>query len=128
VKEKELLDAIVERARFCGWRVARFPAVPVKYPGQPLRWMTPATADGKGWLDLLLLRERPLAIEIKAAADSSDRRLPIDQQAWLDAWRLAGVRAFVWRPEDLDNGVIDGELSLVLRRDPIVVPAEVATV
>ena len=128
MKEKELLDAIVERARFCGWRVARFPAVPVKYPNQPVRWITPATADGKGWLDLLLLRERPLAIEVKARDDSYDRRLPPDQQAWFDAWRIAGVRAFVWRPEDLDNGTIDAELSLVLRRDPIVQDAETSRV
>lgn len=118
--EKELLGAVVERARATGWRVARFPKVPVKYDGQPVRWMTPVQADGKGWLDLLLLRERVLAIEIKARLDSYDRKLPPEQQAWFDAWRIAGVRAFVWVPANLDDGTIDAELSLVLRRDPIV--------
>lgn len=118
--EKELLDAVVERARGLGWRVARFPKVPVKYPAQPVRWMTPVQADGKGWLDLLLVRERVLAVEIKAAEDSSDRRLPPAQQEWFDAWRIAGVRAFVWRPDDWRDGTVDRELADVIRRDPIV--------
>lgn len=118
--EKELLGAIVERARGLGWRVARFPKVPVKYDRQPVRWMTPVEADGKGWLDLLLVRERVLAVEVKARQDSYDRVLPPEQQAWFDAWRIAGVRAFVWTPADWTDGTVDTELALVQRRDPVV--------
>jgi hypothetical protein len=121
VTEKELLGAVVELARALGWRVARFPKVPVKYPAQPVRWMTPVEADGKGWLDLLLLRERPLAVEIKAREDSYDRRLPDAQQAWYDAWRVAGVRAFVWTPEDWRDGTVERELADVVRHRPPVV-------
>lgn len=118
--EKELLGAIVSRAQGLGWSVARFPKVPVKFPGQPVRWMTPVQADGKGWLDLLMVRERVLAVEVKAREDSYDRHLPADQQAWFDRWRIAGARVFVWTPADWREGHVDEELATVLRRDPIV--------
>ncbi len=118
--EKELLRAIVERAQSLGWAVARFDKVPVKYPGQPLRWLTPVSADGKGWLDLTLLRERVIAAEIKARQDSADRKLPAAQQAWFDRWRIAGQTAVVWTPADWQDGTVDAELARVARRDPIV--------
>lgn len=125
--EKELRDAIVERARLAGWSATYFPKVPVKYDRQPVRWMTPVGGDGKGWLDMMFVRERVLAVEIKARKDSYDRKLPPEQQTWLDRWRIAGVRAFVWTPADLDDGTIDTELTTFIRRDPIVRPDVVRT-
>lgn len=103
--EKDLRDSVIQAARAAGWAVMWVPKVPVKYPGQPLRWTTPVGADGKGWLDLFLLRERPLAVEIKAASGEKDRPSP-DQQRWIDRWHVAGVTAVVWRPDDWPDNVL----------------------
>jgi hypothetical protein len=110
VTEKALIDAIVKRARGLGWKVARFPKVPVKYPGQPLRWMTPVAADGKGWPDLLLVRERIVAAEIKAA-ETGGKVVQPEQEDWLRAFRQAGAVARIWTPKDWREGHVDQELS-----------------
>lgn len=117
VKGKELQQGIVDLARTLGWRVAHFRSVPVKYPSQPLRWMTPVQADGKGFPDLILVRERVVAVEIKGDGDS----LKPEQEAWLTAFRIAGIQAYVWGPGEWgDGGVIETELQRRDRRFPSV--------
>lgn len=104
--EKELRDSIVEAARAAGWAVMFVPKVPVKYQGQPIRWMNPIGGDGKGWLDLFLLRERPLAIEVKARESGAGYHVTPEQQAWLDRWHVAGINAFVWTIRDWPEVVL----------------------
>lgn len=121
MKEKEFRDHVVELARTLGWSVNWFPKVPVKYPGQALRWTTPVMGDGKGWLDLFMLRERPLAVELKATETGGVHVTP-EQQEWLSRWHTAGVDAFVWTPRMLgEGGQIETELKRRERyRPPIV--------
>ncbi len=113
---KELQDAVVELARTLGWRVAHFKPVLAAYPGSAKRWMTPVAADGKGFPDLLMVRERQLVVEIKGDKD----RLRPDQNVWLSAFRTAGEPAVVWTPKDWGiDGSIEQELKRRERRHPI---------
>lgn len=107
--EKRLLGAIVARAQMLGWKVARFPKVPVAYPGQPVRWMTPVAADGKGWPDLVLVRDRIIAAEIKAA-ETGGMVVSPEQRDWLRAFRIAGAEAVVWTPSDWRDGTVEQAL------------------
>ncbi len=94
----ELQAAIVEAARMLGWRVAHFRAARTAHG-----WRTPVAADGAGWPDLCLVRERIIFAEIKGDGD----RVRPDQQAWLDTLAAAGAAVYVWRPQDWTGGLVD---------------------
>jgi hypothetical protein len=102
VNGRELQRAVIELARRLGWRVAHFPPVPCSGS-----WRTPVAADGKGFLDLILLRERLLVVEVKGDND----RLRREQKEWISAWRLAGFEPKVWTPAGWDDGTIRAELE-----------------
>jgi hypothetical protein len=105
--EAELQANVIELARLLGWLVAHFRSVPVKR-GNRVVHMTPVQADGAGWPDLVLVRDRLLAVELK-----QDRRYPSpEQRLWLDALGLAGVETHVWRPAQW----LDGTIEAVLRQ------------
>lgn len=89
--ERGFQGAVVDLARLTGWRVAHF------RPAQTaLGWRTPVEADGQGFPDLVLVRERVLWRELKA-----DRgRLTAEQRAWISALAAAGEDVAVWRPRD----------------------------
>jgi len=120
VTERELRDAIIGAARAAGWAVHYTPKVPVKFPGQPVRWTTPIGGDGKGWLDLTMLRERILPVEIKARSQDAGYHVTAEQQQWIDRWAVVGVRAFIWTPRDWQDGTIDRELTRHDRQHRIV--------
>lgn len=89
--EAQLQDAVIELATILQWTVAHF---------RPARtekgWRTPVAAHGKGFPDLLLARERVVAIELK----SERGRLTPEQAEWLDVLAIAGVECHVFRPSD----------------------------
>lgn len=90
-------------ARTLGWRVAHF------YPLLTHRgtWKTPVAADGKGFPDLLLVRDRVVAIEVKGDGD----RLRPEQKEWLSAFALAGVDALVVTPKMWEAGEVEEVLA-----------------
>lgn len=90
--EAQFQDMVIDLARLCGWRVAHF------RPGRTAKgWRTPVSGDGGGFPDLVLLRgPDQLVVELK----SQTGRLSVEQNAWLNAFRLAGVDARIWRPAD----------------------------
>jgi hypothetical protein len=94
VTEAAFQTSVIDLARVTGWMVAHF---------RPARteqgWRTPVAADGKGFPDLVLVRERVIFAELK----SDTGRLSDDQHAWLAALEAAGVEAYVWRPDDFDQ-------------------------
>ena len=92
MKGKELQKAVVDYAHLRRWHVAHFTAV------QDARgvWRTPAKADGKGWPDLFLVRDRAVAIEIKGDGDT----MKAEQIEWADRLTRAGVEHYVVRPKD----------------------------
>ena len=104
VSEAELQQAVIDFAHLLGWRVAHF------RPAQNSRggWRTPVSADGAGFPDLVLARNREVVI---AELKSQVGRLRPEQTEWLAA--LAAIdpadrrlRTFVWRPSDWFDGSI----------------------
>jgi hypothetical protein len=106
VTGRELQKSIIDLARRTGWKVAHTP--PVRgHDG----WRTAVAADGKGFPDLLMVRERVIVAEIKGTD-----RLSRQQKEWLSAFRMAGVAAYVWTPTDWEAG----DVERVLRgREPL---------
>jgi hypothetical protein len=82
---------VIDLARLLKWRVAHFrPARTAK------GWRTPVQADGAGFPDLVLVRDRVIYAELK----SETGRLSTDQEAWRDAILGAGGLWYCWRPSD----------------------------
>lgn len=98
MKGRDLQHAIIDAARLTGWLVAHTPPIRTERG-----WRTAVAADGKGFPDLLLLRERIIVAEVKGDED----RLRPEQAKWLSAFRMAGVAAYLWTPREWMSGEID---------------------
>lgn len=89
--ESEWQQRVIDLAHLFGWRVAHF---------RPARtqtgWRTPVAADAAGFPDLILVRDRLIAAELKTERGT----VSWPQQQWLDALQAAGVETHVWRPSD----------------------------
>lgn len=101
--ERDFQRTVIELAQRLGWRVAHFrPARTVDRRGGE-RWQTPVDADGAGFPDLVLVRERVIFAELK----TDNGRLRREQRQWLNAINGASptdaVDAVVWRPKDWDH-------------------------
>lgn len=110
MSEKELMQGVIDTARIFGWRVAHFRSVPVKR-GPRVVWETPVQADGKGFPDVVLVRERVLYVECKVGRNV----LSDEQAAWLEALRAAGQEAVVWTDADWHAGIVEA----ALKRQPV---------
>lgn len=100
-KESAFQAAVIELAQMLGWKVAHFRAARTKDG-----WRTPVAADGAGWLDLVLVRERVIFAECKTERG----KLGVEQEVWLVTLQEADAEAYVWRPSDWD------EIEAILRR------------
>ncbi len=91
IKESEFMAQVIAYARANGWLVAHFrPSLNSR--GE---WQTAVQADGAGFPDLVLVRDRVIVAELKVGKNK-----PSDKQnAWLWAFEKAGVQAYIWRPE-----------------------------
>lgn len=87
--EAEFQAQVVELAHVYGWRVAHFRSARTQHG-----WRTPVAADGAGFPDLVLVRDRIIFAEVKAERG----RLSLDQRLWLAALGGAGAEIYVWRP------------------------------
>lgn len=100
ITEAIFTTQVIELAQILGYRTAHFrPAMTAH------GWRTAVSGDGKGWPDLVLLKgNRMIVAELKVGRNKAT----VEQLAWLDAFKAAGVDAFVWTPTDWDE--ITGEL------------------
>lgn len=103
LRGKELQKAIIDLAHLHGWLVAHFQSVKTEQRG----WVTPVAADGKGYPDLTLVRERVVFMEIKGDGD----KMRPDQDKWIAALQDAGAEVCVVHPADWRNGAIDQILA-----------------
>jgi hypothetical protein len=103
--ENDLLRAVTDIATIYGWSWTHFRAAQTSRG-----WRTPVQGPlGKGWPDLVLVRDRDhslIFVELKSA----DGRLSPEQR---EVHRLLGGihECYVWRPADLDNGTIQAALT-----------------
>lgn len=92
ISEKEFTKLVIELAQSFGWRAAHFrPAW-----SRSGKMITAVQGDGKGWLDVTLLRERLIVAELKCGKN----KLTPEQKDWVEAWQRARIPAFVWYPHD----------------------------
>ncbi len=105
ISEKQLQHAVIDTARIFGWRVAHFRTVPVKR-GPRVIWETPVQADGAGFPDLVLVRDRVLWVELKVGGNT----LSSAQAEWARALDAAGAERYVWTEHDWRAGVIEARL------------------
>jgi hypothetical protein len=97
--EREFQRDVLALAKLHGWLAAHFrPARTVRRDGS-VRYQTPVQADGAGFPDLVLLRDGVLLV---AELKTDTGRTTKEQDAWLAAFRAAGVAASVWRPRDMN--------------------------
>jgi hypothetical protein len=99
MKEKELQKAIVDTAHLLGWRVAHFRTAMNKRGA----YMTPVGADGKGWPDLCLVRERVVFAEVKAGKNTLDP----EQVVWRDRLAAAGGEWHLWDENAWNEGLVE---------------------
>ena len=66
-------------------------------------WRTPVQADGAGFPDLVLVRERVVFVELK----SDTGRLADQQAGWLQALVEAGCEVHLWRPDEWREGLVE---------------------
>jgi hypothetical protein len=97
ISEADFQSQVIQLARTLGWRVAHFRVVRVQRRDGSIRYMTPVQADGTGFPDLVLCRDRVIFAELKAERG----RTSPEQDAWLDALAIgAGALCYLWRPSD----------------------------
>ena len=91
--EAEWLDQVLGLARIFKWRTAHF------RPAQTTRgWRTAVSGDGKGFPDLVLVRDRVIFAELK----SDNGRPTTEQLLWHQDLLEAGAEMYLWRPTDFD--------------------------
>ena len=98
--EAQFQRSVIELARLNGWKVAHF------RPAQNGKgaWRTPVAADGAGFPDLVLVKDRVIFAELK----TDKGRVSPAQREWLDVLTEARVKAqstgvvdvVIWRPKD----------------------------
>ena len=94
--ETQFQAAVIEYAQLAGWRVAHFRSVRVQRADGSYYYATPVAADGEGFPDLVLVRDRVVYAELKAQRGQPRP----DQRVWLDVLASAGAEAYLWRPSD----------------------------
>jgi len=102
-EEYEFQQDIVTLAQFFGWRVLWVRPVRIQRKDGTYYYETPVAANGKGWFDTFLVKERGdnkrmIWAEIKTDSGTLDP----DQIAWQQAVNAAGGTAVVWRPRDMN--------------------------
>jgi hypothetical protein len=106
--EQDLQQALIDGARWLGYRVAHF------RPAWTARgYRTPVEADGAGFPDLVICGHGHLLF---AECKSRRGRLQPEQQAWLEALAACGVHAVVVRPAPAPGALGLDEVLTMLER------------
>jgi hypothetical protein len=104
ISEKELQASIIEMGRFYGWRIAHFTSVTDSRGFS----RTPVSADGKGFPDLCMVRDRIIFVEVKVGYN----KLRAEQEEWRDAIILAGGEWYIFREKEWAEGLVERVLSV----------------
>ena len=90
--EADFTRDVLHLAHLYGWRTAHF------LPGMNRRgkWQTAVQGDGKGFLDLVLIRERIIWAELK----SENGKVTPEQKDWIKSLTSAGQEVYVWKPSE----------------------------
>ena len=90
-------EKIVALAQALGWHVAHFRNVLVQRKDGSTFYATPAAANGKGFPDLVIVRDRVIFAELK----SGSGRLSPEQKQWREWLEESGSEYYVWTDRDV---------------------------
>ncbi len=92
ITEAEFQGQLIDLAHIYGWKVAHFRTA------RTLKgWVTPVSADGKGFPDLVMVRgNRLIAAELKSERGKTTE----EQRDWMRSLSDAGAEIYLWRPSD----------------------------
>jgi hypothetical protein len=114
VSEGAFQQMVIGFAQMHGWMVAHFRPVRVQRADGTTHWETPVAADGKGFPDLILVRNGCLiAAELKVGKN----KLTAEQRRWMEqldrcqftsgGWDgkspVRYTHSALWRPEDWER-------------------------
>ncbi len=91
ISESEFMAQVIAYAKLRRWRVAHFRAARTERG-----WRTPVQGDGKGFPDLVLVRERVLWLELKTEKGKTSQ----EQNEWLSSLESAHQTVYIVRPSD----------------------------
>jgi hypothetical protein len=92
--EESFLRQVLELAKLYGWHTAHFRSARTSKG-----WRTAVQGDGKGFVDVVLVRERVIFVEIK-----NDRGNRSAEQLWWAQWLdRAKAEYYCWKPSDWDT-------------------------
>lgn len=95
ISEAAFQAQVLHYAALRGWMRAHFrPAMNAR--GQ---WRTAVAGDGKGFPDLVLVRDRVVFAELKAVGG----KLEAAQRTWQTALQNAGAEHHIWTPDEWDE-------------------------
>jgi hypothetical protein len=100
--ESDFQDRVILLAQALGYAVAHFRKVRVQRANGSVYYETPVAADGKGFLDLELVRFCPPRL-IKAELKSATGRIEPEQREWVERYEAVGIECYVWRPKNWDD-------------------------
>lgn len=106
MNETQLQKVVIDRAHDLNWRVAHFRPVRVQRHDGSVHYQTPVQADGAGFPDLVLVRERVIFAELK----SDTGRLEAAQMDWMFALGQADAERYIWYPDAWRSGEIESVL------------------
>lgn len=96
ISESDFQDEVIEYAHRLKWSVAHFRTVVIVRNDGSTYCATPAAADGEGFPDLMLVRDRAVFMELKSM---KGRRSP-KQILWGDWLLAAGQEYYCFKPSD----------------------------
>lgn len=103
MKEADLQRGVIDVAHAFGWHVAHFRTA-INARGH---YQTPVGADGKGFPDLCMVRDRVVFMELKVRY----RGLTAEQEVWRDRILLTGTEWYLITPKEWEDGVVEGILQ-----------------
>jgi hypothetical protein len=106
ISEDTFQQHVLNVAEDNGWLRAHFRTVRIARADGSFYYATPVQADGEGFPDLVLVRERIIYAELKSEIGI----LRPEQEVWKKAIEAAGGEYYLWRPSDW------AEINKILRR------------
>ena len=101
ISEADFQDMISDLAHLCGYKVAHFRKARKKDGS----WITPVSADGKGWPDLILCNDKRKSVIVTEIKSEQGKVTP-EQQDWIDRLSQCGIETHVWKPSQWDEIVL----------------------
>ena len=100
ITEQDFMGQVIELAHIFHWLCVHFRSVHIQRSNGSTYYQTPVQADGEGFPDLILLRDKTiLAVELK----SEKGKVRQTQKEWLEKLARAGIPTYIWRPSDFDD-------------------------